>query len=77
MKTPTYEEWEKAVSREYRTLCDERDFKNYYSSDEAQETIKAQYSDNVARFKRGDITRREFMEGGVNSCAWCLMLMTE
>ena len=77
MKIPTYDEWEKAVAKEYKGLCGSEDYDGYYQSDEAQEVIKAQYNDNVAEFKRGEITKRQFMEGGVNSCAWCLMMMTE
>ena len=40
-------------------------------------TYQEEYNSNVEKFINGEITRRVFMNGGVNSVAYCLYLMQD
>ena len=77
MKKPTYEEFEEAVSKRYKELCKKEDFEKYYQSDEAKEQIEKSYKYNLWQIERGKSTYDIAMQGGVDSCAWCLHMMTE
>jgi hypothetical protein len=78
MKTPTYEEFEKAVTYYFKdgwkTLSDEQ-VMEYIKSEEAQEAIREKYADDVSAYESGKITRRQFMVGGASAVGNCLVYM--
>jgi len=77
MNKPTYEEFESAVRKRYRELCSDKDYNDFYLKEEKKGTVRDEYENNLYAVDHGWATYETMMNGGVNGCAYNLMMLTE
>lgn len=77
MKTLTLEEWTKMVKAECMRCGYPGLMSDYLDTDEAKETIRNRYEDEIEDYKAGRISWEQLTIGAVDSLAYCLNLMCE
>lgn len=80
-KIYSFEEYRDMVEKAYMAHFSNEKLRSvaerYFISDEAQDVIRTQYKTDINDLKANKITDNVFRNGGVNSTAYCLYLMTE
>ena len=49
----------------------------YFNDKEAQKYLESCYKTDMEMYKKGEITKRQFLEGGANAVGYCLALMCD
>lgn len=76
----SFETYRSAVRKALIDQCSympKADVEKYFKSDEAQNAIKAQYSDDVKQVEQGGITEGALTDGCAYSLAYCLALLMD
>ena len=76
----SFEQFSKEVRKHYDSML--RGFtkerrNSYFEGEEAQSYLKSEYEKNLAEFKKGEITEKEFLGGGASSTGFCLSYMCD